>query len=71
MVLLGEVGKMVPVSAMRFASIDGHASDSTKVEMTGAVGETVEIVFMTKGATSAKKTSCKVGPDGNCSLLLK
>jgi hypothetical protein len=53
MVVLGEVGKMVPLSAMRFRSIDDSDQKSTHVVLAGAKGESVEVAFLSATATVA------------------
>jgi hypothetical protein len=71
MIMLGEVNKMVPVSTMRFVSIDATASDSTKVNMVGAKGEVVEIAFLVHAGGTPTKSSCTMSSDGECTLVLK
>jgi hypothetical protein len=71
MILLGEVNKMVPVSTMRFVSIDATASDSTKVNMVGVKGEVVEIAFLVHAGGTPAKSSCTMSTVGECSLVLK
>lgn len=71
MILLGEVNKMVPVSTMRFVSIDATASDSTKVNMVGAKGEVVEIAFLVHAGATPTKSSCTMSIGGECSLVLQ
>jgi hypothetical protein len=71
MVLLGEVDKMVPVSTMRFVSIDATASDNTKVMLVGVKGEVVEIAFLKHASGTPTKSSCTISTNGECSLVLK
>ena len=71
MVLLGETGKMVPVSSIRFADVDASASDSISVSLLGAAGENVAVAYLAKGSKSVAKKSCTMSADGKCTLMLK
>lgn len=71
MVLLGEVGKMVPVSSIRFATIDASSSDSIRVNLLGAVGEVVDVAFLAKASSRASSKRCTLSADGKCTLVLK
>lgn len=71
MILLGEVGKMVPISTMRFVSIDATVTDRTKLTMVGAPSEVVEIGFMVEADGVVASASCRMSSKGQCSLVLK
>lgn len=64
--LLGETGKVVPVSTFRFASINFY--DSTlELTLRGSAGEAVQLLFAVTGATGAPACAAidvQVGPDG-------
>ena len=71
MVLLGETGKMVPVSSIRFADVDASASDSISVSLLGVAGENVVVAYLAKGSKSVAKKSCTMSAEGTCALVLK
>ena len=71
MVLLGETGKMVPVSSVRFADVDASASDSISVSLLGAAGENVAVAYLAKGSKTPAKKSCTMSAEGTCALVLK
>ena len=71
MTLLGELGKMVPVSSVRFADVDDSASDSLSVSLLGAAGEEVEVAYLAEGSKSVAKKSCTMSAEGTGSLVLK
>ena len=70
MVLLGEVAKVVAVSAARFTSVSAATAGTIDLELAGVLGEHVEVYYVGSGGTTAKSASCVMGSSGSCALKL-
>ena len=69
MVILGEIAKVVPLSATRFQSGLEIVQGGVHVELTGVHNEHVEIYFIDITGV-LKSASCTIAINGTCALKL-
>jgi hypothetical protein len=70
MIVLGEVAKVVTMSAARFISITPNGATAIDLKLAGVDGETVEVYYVASVGGAVKTSSCTIDRSGSATLTL-